>query len=245
VHRRSIDDVHHEATTVLRHSVIWLLRDTTTPELRVEMLKGLAYLRMECPMVRSGDYGDDIFGGSRGLLDVAPAGRAPVWRRGPEGPPSNYDVALHLDFADWAGHEQYSADPAHALASRFNESVAWDEVTARVDWYYDGEPPTRHGHVKHVAMFVWADDATEGAKRRALDAVRALAEAPGVQDVAVGHNVGKLVSDYDWILDVRLPDRTATERLLGSTAYARAMEVVAAATRYEWTARLSHVMRGP
>lgn len=230
---------------MLRHSVIWLLRDTTTPELRVEMLKGLAYLRMECLMVRAGDYGDDIFGGSRRLAEVPHAARRPVWRRGAEGPPSNYDVALHLDFDDWAGHDAYSADPAHGAGSRFNESVAWDELTARVDWYPDAEPRTRHGHVKHVGMFVWADDAVERAKQRALDAVRALAEFPAVEAVAVGPNVGKLVSDYDWIMDIQLPDRAAAERLLGSAPYARAMEAVAAATKYEWTARLSHVMRGP
>jgi len=227
----------------LRHSVIWLLRDTTTPEQRVEMLKGLAYLRMECLMVRAGDYGDDLFGGSRGLGEIPHAARTPVWRRGAEGPPSHYDVALHLDFDGWAEHDAYAADPAHAAGSRFNESVAWDELTARVDWY--GAPPVRHGHVKHVAMFVWADDAAEGVKQRALDAVRALAEVPGVEAVAAGLNVGKLVSDYDWIMDIQLPDRAATERLLGGAPYARAMEAVAAATKYEWTARLSHVMRGP
>ena len=230
---------------MLRHSVIWLLRDSTTPELRVEMLKGLAYLRMECPMVRSGDYGADIFGGSWGMQEVARIERSPIWRRGAEGPPSNYDVALHLDFDDWTGHEEYSADPAHAAASRFNASVSWDELTARVDWYYDGKPPTRRGHVKHVAMFVWADDAAEGARRRALDAVQDLADAPGVEAVALGHNVGRLMSDYDWIMDVQVLDRAAAERLLSGAPYARAMEAVAAATKYEWTARLSHVMRGP
>jgi hypothetical protein len=54
-----------------------------------------------------------------------------------------------------------------------------------------------------------------------------------------------LVSDYDWIMDVQTPDRAAAERLLAGPHYARAMDAVAAATKYEWTARLSHVMRGP
>jgi hypothetical protein len=94
-------------------------------------------------------------------------------------------------------------------------------------------------------MFVWADGATEHARQRALDAVKRLAEAPGVEAVSIGHNVGKLVSDYDWIMDVQLPDRIATERLLRGTHYVGAMEAVAAVTKYEWTARLSHVMRGP
>jgi hypothetical protein len=58
-------------------------------------------------------------------------------------------------------------------------------------------------------------------------------------------NDGRLVSDYNWIMDVQVPDRDAAERLLGGLHYARAMEAVAAATKYEWTARMSHIMRGP
>jgi hypothetical protein len=237
---------------MLRHSVLWVLRDTTTPALEAEMLAGLAYLRMECLMVRGGDYGADLFGGSRRLETPAPRERTPVWRRGSraasadtDGPPANYDVALHLDFEDWTAYQRYSPDPAHQAASRFNGSVSWDELTARVDWYYEGEPPARRGHIKHVAMFVWADGAAEDLRRRALDAVRRLGEAPHVEALAVGQNTGKLVSDYDWIMDVQLPDRDTAARFLAGRHYAEAMAEVAAATKYEWTARLSHLMRGP
>jgi len=230
---------------MLRHSVMWVLRDTTTLELQAEMLAGLAYLRMECLMVRAGDYGADLFGGSERLDAVPPRERMPVWRRNADGPPSNYDVALHLDFDDWAAYRGYGPHPAHQAASRFNGSVAWDELTARVDWQYDGDPPTRRGHVKHVAMFVWADGAAAQTKQRAYDAVRRLGDAPGVEAVTIGQNVGKLVSDYDWIMDVQLPDRDATEQFLRGRLYAEAMAAVAAATKYEWTARLSHLMRGP
>jgi hypothetical protein len=230
---------------MLRHSVIWRLRDTTTPALQTEMLQGLAYLRMECPMVRSGDYGEDLFGGSRRFDDPPPFEAAPVRRRGTDGPPAYYDMALHLDFDDWGAYREYSPHPAHRAASGFNGMASWDELTARVDWYFDGETPTRRGHVRHVAMFVWADGVSQRAKRRALDAVQALGEAPGVEAVTVGRNVGQLVSDYDWIMDAQVPDRAAAERLLGGPHYARAMTEVAASTKYEWTARLSHVMRGP
>jgi hypothetical protein len=209
------------------------------------MLAGLAYLRMECLMVRAGDYGDDLFGGSRRHESPPPRECTPVWRRGAQGPPSNYDVALHLDFDDWAAYQAYSPDPAHQAASRFNGAVSWDELTARVDWYYEGPPPARRRHVKHIAMFVWADGAAESAKRRALDAVRRLGEAPDVEAVAIGENAGKLVSDYDWILDVQLPDPTAAGLFLQGRHYTEAMAEVAAATKYEWTARLSHLMRGP
>jgi hypothetical protein len=230
---------------MLRHSVIWRLRDTTTPALQAEMLEGLAYLRMECPTVRSGDYGEDLFGGSRRFDTPPPFEASPVRRRGADGPAANYDVALHLDFTDWESYRLYGPHPAHKAGSVFNGRVSWDELTARVDWYFDGEPPTRRGQVKHVAMFVWADGVAEQARQRALGAVRALEAAPGVTAVALGHNVGQLVSDYDWIMDVHLPDRAAAERLLRGPHYARAMEAVAAATKYEWTARLSHIMRGP
>jgi hypothetical protein len=230
---------------MLRHSVIWRLRDTTTPALQAEMLQGLAHLRMECPMVGSGDYGEDLFGGSRRFDDPPPFEATPVWRRGGDCPPANYDVALHLDFDDWDSSRQYSPHPAHKAASAFNGAVSWDELTARVDWYFDGEAPTRRGHVKHVAMFVWGDGVPEHAKQRAFDTVRRLADAPGVVTVTLGHNVGQLVSDYDWIMDVQVPDRDAAERLLGGPHYARAMEAVAAATKSEWTARVSHIMRGP
>jgi hypothetical protein len=226
---------------MLRHSVLWTLRDTTTPELRLEMLKGLAFLGTECRSVGYGDFGEDLFGGA-GTSSEARA--IPMWRRYGLGPPASFDVALHLDFEDWARFEEYGADPVHESASRFNESVSWDELTARVDWYYDGAPPTRRGAVKHVAMFVWADGIGEADKQGALAAASALAGAPEVDGVVTGVNSGIHPSDYDWIMDVQVADPAAAERLLGGPAYAKAMEAVAAVTKYEWTARVTHLMRG-
>lgn len=208
------------------------------------MLKGLAFLRTECMSVNHGDYGEDLFGGSRDLLLVPPVERTPMWRREGAAPPSNFDVALHLDFEDFERAGDYSADPTHTAASRFNEAVSWDELTARVDWLYDGDTPTERGHVKHVAMFAWRDDVGDAPKRMALDAVQELAALAGVERVTVGHSVQRLTSDYDWILDVQLADRSAAERLLNEGEYSQAMEVVAAATKFEWTARVTHVMRG-
>jgi len=216
----------------------------TSPEQQLEMLKGLAFLRTECMSVRHGDYGEDLFGGSCDLRLAPPAQRTPMWRREGDSPPSNFDVALHLDFADFEAADDYSADPTHTAASRFNESVSWDELTARVDWLYDGDVPTQRGHVRHVAMFVWANDSSDAVRQLALDAVQALEALDGVERVTVGHSVQRLTSDYDWILDVQLPDRPTAERLLNGAGYAHAMEAVAAATKYEWTARVTHVMRG-
>jgi hypothetical protein len=229
---------------VVRHSVLWLLRDTTTPEQQLNMLKGLAYVRMECAGVVAGDYGADLFGGSSRLREVKPWERTPRWRARHDGPPCNFDVTLHLDFNDWAGFEAYGPDPAHTATAAFNDSVSWDELTARVDWRYDGEPMMGRGLVRHAAMFVWADDVNEILKRGTLDAVQRLQEAPGVQSVTIAHNAGGLATNFDWMLDVQLTDRDATERLLNGQLYTQLMQTVALATKYEWTARISHVMRG-
>lgn len=230
---------------MLRHSVHFLYRDTIAPEQRIKVLRGLAYLGMECPSVSGGDYGPDLFGGSRPLLDVPPWKRTPRWRPRPEGPPSNFDVALHLDFEDAAAMAAYVAEHTHREIAAFNASVTVDEETARVDWEYDGPALSRRGLVRHSAMFVWSPGADAPTRARALDAVRQLAGAPGVVSVAAGENVGTATTNFDWILDVQLSDEAAAADFLAAGAYAEAIGVAASATKHEWTSRLTHLMRGP
>jgi hypothetical protein len=208
------------------------------------MLRGLAFLRMECAGVRAGDYGPDLLGGSSPLLAVPPWKRTPRWRARRVGPPSNYDVALHLDFEDEAGMALYLADEVHRAVSRFNASVNVDELTARVDWRYEGAPLIRRGLVRHAAMFVWADAVPQAERSRALDAARGLAKAAGVESATIGENVGTRAADFDWIVDVQIQHRAAAQELVGGSLYAEAMGVIAAATKYEWTARVTHLMRG-
>jgi hypothetical protein len=208
------------------------------------MLKGLAYLRFECASVRALDYGTDLFGGSNHLREVVPWQRTPLWRARGAGPPSNYDVALHLDFDDQAGMDAYDRDDAHHEVGEYDAAVSFGEFTARVDYWYEGEPLIQRGLVRHSAMFIWADDVPEHAKQLALDSVQHLADAQGVVRITVGHNVGKNTTDFDWIMDVHVTDREAVDALLKSDIYATAMSAVAPATKYEWTARLSHLMRG-
>jgi hypothetical protein len=45
---------------VLRHTALFVLRETTTPEERRTMLQGLASLLDECPTVLGGDYGESL-----------------------------------------------------------------------------------------------------------------------------------------------------------------------------------------
>lgn len=229
---------------MLRHTALFLHRDTTTAEQHLALLKGLAYMRFECAGVRALDYGPDLFGGSAPLRQVESWARRPRWREPQAGPPCSYDTALHLDFDNEAGLDAYNHDEVHHQVAMFNASVSWAELTARVDWQYEGEPLTRRGSIRHTAMFVWADDAGDASRRRAFDAVRRLGAAPGVESVTIGENVGTMTTDFDWIFDVQVSDRAAVEQLLNDEPYGEAMRAVAPATKYEWTARLSHLMRG-
>jgi hypothetical protein len=229
---------------VLRHTAFFLLKQGNGPEEMMWMQKGLAYMRFACPSVRALDFGTDLFGGSSVLAEVKPWHRTPRWRGATEGPPSSYDVSLHLDFDDQAGLDDYNKDDVHHEVAVYNASVCQGELTARVDWWYEGEPLIRAGAVRHSAMFLWRDGLDDSGRERALDGVRRLEDAAGVERVTIGRNVGTLTTDYDWLLDVQLPDREAAEAFVQGTAYAEAMRALSDVTKYEWTARLTHTMYG-
>ena len=229
---------------MLRRSVLYLHRDNATDGEKSRLLWGLAYLGMEFPSVWAGDYGDDITGGSQRLIDVPPWTRPPRFRARGQGPPSNFDVAVHLDFDDEAELAAFEADAAQHAVARFNASVAVDELTARVDWRYEGDVRNCRGHVRHCAMHVWRDDVDAGTRQRVFDAVATLAATPGVESVATGESVRTRRSDYDWLLDVQLADAGAARAVLAGAAFAEVAAVIAPATKDEWTARVTHVMRG-
>lgn len=229
---------------MLRHSALFMLRDGKGEEEMRWMQKGSAFMRFTAAGPVAIDFGQDLFGGSSVLAGTKPWDRTPRWRSATEGPPSSYDVALHLDFEDEAGLEAYNKDDVHHEIAVYNAAMSQGELTARVDWWYDGAPLIVPGHVRHTAMFVWRDDADDASKERALAEVKRLADESGVEHVTVGTNVGTLRTDFDWILDVQLAHRDAAERLLQSEGHRAVMREVAGATKYEWTARLTHTMHG-
>ena len=229
---------------MLRHSAFFMFREDTTLEQGVQMLKGLAYMRFACPSVRALDFGFDEFGGSSQLREVKPWKRQPRWRSRKLGPAVNYDVALHLDFDDQAGMDDYNDDDVHHEVAVYNAAICRGEITARVDWWYDGAPLITKYQVKHAAMFVWADESDDQSRQAALDAVKSLEESPLVQQVVIGKNIGTLSTDFDGIVDIRCADRAAAEKLVAGEDYARAIKQLGEVTQYEWTARLTHVMHG-
>ncbi|MGH2630090.1 MAG: hypothetical protein ACRDHI_05985 [Actinomycetota bacterium] len=229
---------------MLRHSAFFMLKEGNGEEEMRWMQKGSAFMRFTAAGPTAIDFGQDLFGGSLHLSETKPWERTPRWRAAAEGPPCNYDVALHLDFEDEHALEVYNKDDVHHEIAVYNAAVCQGEMTARIDWWYEGEPLIAPGHERHAAMFVWRDDVGDDGKAAARDRVRALADEAGVERLTIGSGAGSLRTDYDWILDVQLADRAAAEAFVTGEAYRTAMADVAGSTKYEWTARMTHTMHG-
>ena len=229
---------------MLRHTAFFLLRESSGPEEMTWMQKGSAYMRFTAAGPVAIDFGSDLFGGSMHLRDTKPWHRTPRWHGAEEGPPSDYDVALHLDFEDEAGLKAYNEDDVHHEVAVYNASVCQGELTARIDWWYDGAPLMEAGKIRHSAMFLWKADLDDAGRERALAEVKRLGDEPGVEKLTIGTNVGTLRTDYDWIVDLQLPDEEAARALIDGEGYRDVMRSLAEATKYEWTARLTHRMHG-
>ena len=229
---------------MLRHTALFLWRDTTRAEQKLAALKGLAYLRYGCPSVREVDFGIDLLGGSTPLLETKPWDRTPLWDARNEGPPTNFDMALHLDFEDQTGVDAYNKDDVHHEVALYNASVCRPERTARVDWWYDGPPRGERGGVHHTSLFLWADEATDIRKAEVREAFSALGgSAVGLRSLLVADNVGTLRTDYDVIVDAELDDLASARALIDSERFSDALGLAAAATKFEWTARITHPIR--
>lgn len=229
---------------MIRHTAFFMLRPDSTPEQQLWMLKGLAHMRFHCESVVALDCGSDLFGGSRTRLETDPWKRTPRWRSQEIGPPCNYDVALMLDFDDMEGMQAYNVDDTHHEVGVYNASIAHGEITARTDWEYEGAPRITRGHVRHSAMFVWDGDISDSDKEQALEDLRSLEAAKGVESLVIGKNFGKHATDYDFIVDIAVPDKDTAAELINGKAYADVMAKLAPVVQLEWTARMSHVMRG-
>lgn len=228
---------------MLRHTALFLLRDTTTDQGKLVAKKGLAYLAYGCPSVRSVDFGTDLRGGSRPLSEIKPWDRTPLWDARSVGPPSNFDMALHLDFDDQAGLEDYNEDDVHHEVAVYNVSVCDPERTARIDWWYDGSPRFERGGVRHTSLYLWSDEATDSQKDDVRAAFAALNGAvPGLGSLVTGDNVGTLRTDYDLLVDAQLGSPHDVETYLAHPAYGEALALAAVSTKFEWTATIAHTM---
>lgn len=228
---------------MLRHTALFLFRDTTTDEGKLLAKKGLAYLAYGCPSVRSVDFGSDLRGGSRPLIESKPWDRTPLWDARSSGPPSNFDMALHLDFDEQSGLDDYNKDDVHHEVAVYNVSVCKPERTARIDWWYDGPPRLERGGVRRTSLYLWLDQISDEQKDEVREAFTSLNGAvPGLGSLLVGDNVGSLGTDYDVIVDAQFETLADVERYEDSAAFEEALGLAAAATKFEWTANITHLM---
>jgi hypothetical protein len=227
---------------VLRHTALFIWRDSTTPDQKLITKKGLSYLSYGCPSVRAVDFGVDLLGGSQRLLDVKPWERTPMWKARQEGPPTNFDLALNLDFDDQQGLDDYNEDDVHHEVGAWDAAVCRSERTARVDWWYDGPPRITRGGVRHTSLFLWDEAAGDGARDDVREAFRSLDTVAGVSSLLVADNAGTLRTDYDIIVDVMLDDTDAAEAFLDHAGQKEALDLAAKATLFEWTARITHTV---
>lgn len=223
---------------MLRHTALFMYRDTTTEREKLVAKQGLAYMSYACPMVRSLDFGTDLLGGSSPLVEVKPWKRTPLWKAKRSGPPFNWDMSLHLDFDDQEGMDAYNKDAVHHDIAVYNEAVCRPERTARIDWWYEGGPRFEKGLIRHTSLFLWQDEATEQQKDDVREAFRSLNGAvPSLRSLVTGDGNGHLATDYDLIVDAHFADLAAFEAYREHAAYTEALELAIAATKYEWTAR--------
>jgi hypothetical protein len=228
---------------LLRHTALFMWRDTTDENSKLVAKKGLAYLAYGCPSVRFVDFGTDLNGGSSPLLEVKPWDRTPLWDARGEGPPSRFDIALHLDFDDQAGLDHYNKDDVHHEVAVYNISVCRPERTARVDWWYEGPPRYERGGIRSTTLYLWSDEATDAQKEDVRRAYRDLdGRVPGLGSLLVADNVGTLRTDYDLIVDAQFESNENARAFEDHDGHREALELAAATTKYEWTARITHPM---
>ena len=228
---------------MLRHTALFMWRDSTSEAQKLIMKKGLAYLRYGCASVREVDFGEDLLGGSSVLLQVKPYRRTPLWKARETGPPCNFDVTLNLDFDDAEGLKQYNLDPVHHEVGEYDASVCRPERTARIDWWYEGPSLVHRGWIRHLALYLWDDGATDGQKKSVREGLLSLKKSvPVVRSLVVGDNIGTLTTDYDLILDVQFADIEAVRAYFGHPAQREVAALAAGCMKNEWTARITHRM---
>jgi hypothetical protein len=229
---------------MLRHTAIFLWRDTSTDQQKLVALKGLAYMSYGCPSVRALDFGTDLLGGSSPMLELKPWKRTPPWKARETGLPYNWDMFLSLDFDDQAGMDAYNKDPVHHEVGVYNESVCRPERTSRIDWWYDGPPRLEKGLIRHSSMFVWRDEATDTQKDDVREAFRSLnGVVPSSRAFVVGDNINHMsTTSYDFIIDAHFSGLADFEACTEHPAYREALALAVGATKYEWTARITHRM---
>ena len=218
-------------------------RKATVSEEMRWMQKGSAFMRFTAAGPVAIDFGQDLFGGSTLLYETKPWERTPRWRAATAGPPCELRRRAAPGLRgpgrieglqqrrrpprDRGVQRRGSAKASSRRGSTGGTTAAPDRArtrAARRDVHLEGRRRRRD----------------EGAGARRREAARPT--SPGSRS-SHRHHVGGLATDWTGSSTCSFPTRTPRnvprERgLPGHDA------VVAAATKHEWTARMTHLMHG-
>jgi hypothetical protein len=204
---------------LIRRIVLWRWNDGATPERRLRAKEGLAYIRF-AGLVEDLDFGEDLG------ADLGP-GRA-------------FDLALIRDHVDRASWDAYVDDPHHKRVGDDIDTITRMDLTARIDYRYDG-PPSSRGAIRHVAMFRWRaplDDAQRASLGRELEGLRTA--CPSVRVLAYGDDLGLGTGHVDWVLEAHFDDLDAARSFFGDPTQQAVASMLDALSDADRTARLQH-----
>ncbi len=205
---------------MLRHTALFMWRDTSTEQQKLVALKGLAYMSYGCPSVRRPGLRHRPARGQQ-LDDRAEAVEAHAALEG-----ARDGSAVQLGHVPLPGLRRpgrawtpTTTDPVHHEVGVYNESVCRPERTARIDWWYDGPSRIEKGLIHSVALYLWRDEATDTQKDDVREAFRSLNKSvPAVKSLITGDGtIGTLATDYDLIVDGDLQRPSTTARPTWST----------------------------
>jgi hypothetical protein len=204
---------------MIRHAVVFVLKDDTTPEQVLRAKEGMAACYFASKVLAL-DFGDDL-----GI-----------------GEPTNHDLGLTHDHVDRELWDDYNKNETHHRAGEYIKTITNTDRVARVDWVYDG-PESRRGLVRHMAMYRWADGIDEAGKAEARAATLALGSAvPGLRWIGVGDDLLWYPPNHDWIVEAHFDDADGFRAFREHPAQVRAAELIAAATKPPETATIQHRM---
>jgi hypothetical protein len=206
---------------VIRRVVLWRWQDATQLEQKLSAKEGLAYISY-ASRVDAVDFGEDL-----GLAGAA-----------------NYSLLLARDHRDKASWDDYNSDPHHYRVGDFIDTLTHEEITARADYVYKGQPSIQ-GRVRHLALHFWQEGVDAEAKQEARRALASLrADCESLQALEVVDDLGWAgIGRADLVVEAHFVDEDAAKEFLEHPAQRAAAELIAPLTQTERTAQIQHRMK--
>lgn len=204
---------------MIRHAVLFVLKDDTTPEQVLRAKEGMASCYFASKVLAL-DFGDDLRIGD----------------------PGNHDLALTHDHADRELWDDYNKNETHHRAGEYIKTITNTDRVARVDWEYDG-PESQRGLVRHMALYRWRDGLDDAEKAEVRNATLALqGVVPSLRWIGMGDDLLWYPPNHDWIVEAHFDDADGFKAFADHPAHARVAELIGGATKPDDTASIQHRM---